>query len=868
MDLRARCVVAGWAVVAFVWVACPGPADASSPDFELRADRQELELARSGARSSVQLPVTIDRLMPGGDLPIQLTIAPRDEGAPPAFDATLDAEAVALGGWAFARKVVNLTFQTRAGTPEATEALYVLTAASPTGTRELRFRVVVDESDPLISLGRDELNRPERSEALARGGRALFHLRLSNAGVLPGFFYVTATVPPDWLAGFPDRPAVTKYVGSEAVDLELHVQAPEGLSSGSRATVRVRAKSLRTQETSELELDVENGGHMHVASATGVSWTHLVPPGGETSWVAALFPFEDGPRRVGLTLTPSTPGWGASLSAGEVLLDPSAGPVEVTAFVRAPPGAPAGTRGGFALVASSDRGEVMTTELEAQVTALPRIYIVAVDALNEEYLQLDRAGTGPGSPGDWLMPRIRELMQRGTAYANARSNLPAATDMNHVDILCGTHTGTAGVPTVRHSYGGRDALGLPVVLEASHEMLRFGPSGERVVTLFEGVRTVEPLARGAIVSGKAWVNDLVEDGGRTVQISAAGDRGPDYVGRPEPYVLGDPPSDPDGASDPPAHWTIGDRSIGEIMGASPAGIPSDAYIMGSALRVIAHEDPEVMYVVLGNMDYAQHAMGNASNLQEWDERGTPSTWDDVDLVNELATREEVLDTAREADDQVGRFLDFLAARGRLDGSLVVVTADHGQVTHPSDGIRIDVPLRQAGVAPAEVAAFSGSSLLFFFDLDAETSRTVEAAFEPVAVVYDRDEMQTGVDEATGEALALPDELYSEFWVGEDASPAVTYRWPSLFVFLEGNQQFLIDSPFWLRRRESFLPPTGKLVGGHGGPATQHVPVILAGPGIAAGVVRDEAVRSDQIVPTLYELLRIAPPASVDDPPLP
>jgi hypothetical protein len=176
--------------------------------------------------------VTIDRLMPGQELPLQLTITPRDVSAPPAFDVSLDADEVALGGWAFARKVVNLSFQTREGTPEATEALYVLTAASPTGTRELRFRVVVDESDPLISLGRDELNRPERSEALARGGRALFRLRLSNGGVLPGSFYVTATAPPEWLVGLPDRPAVTRYVGSEAVDLELRIQASEGLAPG------------------------------------------------------------------------------------------------------------------------------------------------------------------------------------------------------------------------------------------------------------------------------------------------------------------------------------------------------------------------------------------------------------------------------------------------------------------------------------------------------------------------------------------------------------------------------------------------------------------------------------------------------------
>jgi hypothetical protein len=621
----------------------------------------------------------------------------------------------------------------------------------------------------------------------------------------------------------------------------------------------VRATSLGTGEIDELELEVENGGHLHVASATGGTQPHMVLPGGSTTWVARLFPYPDVPRQVSLTLD-SVPGWVTSLSPTTVVLEPAGGPVEVQVTARAPASAAPGSGVTFRLVATSDRGENITAELAAGVTVLPHIYIIAVDALNEEYLELDRAGTGPGSDGDWLMPRVRALMSRGTTYTNASDNLPSSTDMNHVGIICGALTGTVGVPGVRHFYGGRDILGRPVQLEGSRDMLRFGVSGERVITLFEAVRSLEPLARGAMVSGKGWVNNLLEDGGETLQISAGGDRGPDYIGRPAVHVVGDPASDLDRDVDPPANLRFGERSIGEILGSFPHVTPSDEYIMDATLGIIAHEDPEVMYLILGGMDYAQHYIGNATALDEWDDQGTDSTWDDVNLVNELATREEILDVARDADYQVGRLLDFLEDRGQLDTSFVVFTADHGQLTHPRDAVHITTPLRRAGISPEELAAFSATSLVIVYDVDEETARTVAQVLEEWAIVFDRQEMKTGVDVETGRALALPGELFSEFWVAQDNSPEIGYRWPALIAFMPHNEQFVVE-------RGQDFPAVGRMIGGHGGPAMQHVPLIMTGPGIAKGVVQSDPVRTIQIVPTIYELLAIPVPASVDGTPL-
>ncbi len=854
---QGRCVAFGLAILVTSVSLGEG---APSPDFEMSTTGQELKLAASGSKSSAAARVIVRRLREGEPLPISFNIEPIQPGSDVPFAVTLDSLQIVLEGGAAARQVVTVQFQALDGAVEGTEALFALSASSATGDRELRFRIVVDERQPVLGFAFDDGGRRERPSALARGGRASFRLTLANEGVLPGFFTVTAVAPDGWSAALPDRPFVVRWVGRDEIDLELLVQADSDVAPGSRASVLVRARSLGTDEVDELDLDVENGGHLHVASATGGARPHLVLPGRSTTWVARLFPFADGPRQVNLALG-SLSGWFGGLSRTVVSLEPGGGPVEVEVSAQSPPSAAPGSAAGFQLVASTDKGEEMTVELAAQVTALPRIYIIAIDALNEEYLHLDGAGTGPGSSGDWLMPRIREFMVRATTYANASGSLPSATDMNHLGILCGALTGTVGIPTVRDFYGGRDVLGRPVRLEGSREMLRFGPGGERVVTLFEAVRSLDPRARGALASGKGWVNNLLEDGGETIQISAAGDRGPDYIERPPRYVLGDPPSDPDREADPPANLSFGQYPIGEVLGSFPHVTPPDDYVMDAALRIIAHEDPEVMYVLLAGMDNVQHYMGNATSLDEWDDRGTASTWDDVNLVNELATREEVLDVARDADHQVGRLLDFLEARGTLDSSMVVLTADHGQVTHPRAAVQLSTPLRRAGISPEELVFFSGTSIAGVFDIDEETAQVVEKILEEWAIVFDRQEMQAGMDVTTGQILAQPGELYSEFWAAQDDSSEISYRWPALFAFMPDNKQWTIE-------RDQEFPSIGRMVGGHGGPAMQHVPLIMAGPGIPAGVVRDEPVRTHQIVPTLYEMLGIPVPASVDGAPLP
>ena len=61
----------------------------------------------------------------------------------------------------------------------------------------------------------------------------------------------------------------------------------------------------------------------------------------------------------------------------------------------------------------------------------------------------------------------------------------------------------------------------------------------------------------------------------------------------------------------------------------------------------------------------------------------------------------MLDIVREADHNFGRFIDFLEQRGTLDDVYIVLTADHGQVTHLPKGIDYKRILREAGISEAE-----------------------------------------------------------------------------------------------------------------------------------------------------------------------
>jgi hypothetical protein len=129
-------------------------------------------------------------------------------------------------------------------------------------------------------------------------------------------------------------------------------------------------------------------------------------------------------------------------------------------------------------------------------------------------------------------------------------------------------------------------------------------------------------------------------------------------------------------------------------------------------------------------------------------------------------------------------------------------------------------------------------------------------------------MDSGVDAATG--LLLEDglagnqrgEIYSEWSIDAPRPDIPRVRWPDLFLF---NRE----------RFQNKLTRTDDLDGGlfglvfnghHGSPQANRITMALAGPRIVAGVYDTPATLAD-VLPTLYPLLGLLPPAHVDGQPL-
>ncbi len=78
----------------------------------------------------------------------------------------------------------------------------------------------------------------------------------------------------------------------------------------------------------------------------------------------------------------------------------------------------------------------------------PKVILIAIDSLDPAYVSLDSQGEAGGTPGDWLMPNVREFLSGGTWLEHARSYMPSATDMNHMNAVAGTYIGQTGINLV------------------------------------------------------------------------------------------------------------------------------------------------------------------------------------------------------------------------------------------------------------------------------------------------------------------------------------------------------------------------------------------------------------------------------------
>ena len=230
---------------------------------------------------------------------------------------------------------------------------------------------------------------------------------------------------------------------------------------------------------------------------------------------------------------------------------------------------------------------------------------------------------------------------------------------------------------------------------------------------------------------------------------------------------------------------------------------------------------------------------------------------------------EAEDNVRRLDDLLAGFLGFLDGRVGLNRCLVVLTADHGMD---------DVPECAAGqgfsagrLDPAEFMAAVNRAVREHFGID----RDVTAAFWSPSVYLDLDAIASlGLDLSAVERIAaetlmqLPGVALaaarSDLLVGRvPFSPLAEPLRRSFHPTRSGNV-LIVPQPHWYLYHDAHA-----YAAMHGSPWSYDtlVPLIVAGPGIPAGVV-DRPVSAASLAPTLAGYLGIKPPSGCVSPVIP
>ena len=292
---------------------------------------------------------------------------------------------------------------------------------------------------------------------------------------------------------------------------------------------------------------------------------HLVRAGTSTTFVISVRNTATVARDVTVLFDAdlaSQVGWSGGIAPADELFQPvteaalslslqieAEGSVDVVALLRPSAVVEHGASGIAEVRASADGTLQDSLVLRAKVRNQPKIFFVAIDGCGSDYLKIDRRGRWHDGTYERLMPRSWEFIAKGAWLSDTEAVLPSTTDPNHSAAMSGSWPGTLGIFSVNRHYLGQNESGRSITANGFRDLLRHGPGGEPVLTIFDTIK--DPAAGGAVdafsilISGKRWLGELYDDGDGTIDVIAAGDNHPDYVPSPPPFRMGDPVSDPD-----------------------------------------------------------------------------------------------------------------------------------------------------------------------------------------------------------------------------------------------------------------------------------------------------------------------------------
>ena len=268
---------------------------------------------------------------------------------------------------------------------------------------------------------------------------------------------------------------------------------------------------------------------------------------------------------------------------------------------------------------------------------------------------------------------------------------------------------------------------------------------------------------------------------------------------------------------------------------SPHG---DALLADFAETLITHES-------LGRSEATDYLSVSFSGLDAVNHFFGPASLESEDMIRQL-------------DRTLAEFLKFIDRQVGLDKTLIVLSADHGIAEAPEYMQSIGFPAgRLLPQHIIDAANRIGADLL-------DIEEIVKYYYRPYIYLHkDKIEMQgIELDQAqeivAGELVKEPGIYAAVTKAGFDkiANDEVARRVRNNYHPERSGDIYIVQDPYWF----NFDP--GPVAVMHGSPwrYDTHVPVIFAGPGVRAGIIRREIQPAD-VAPTLAALLGMSPPGS-------
>jgi predicted AlkP superfamily pyrophosphatase or phosphodiesterase len=466
-------------------------------------------------------------------------------------------------------------------------------------------------------------------------------------------------------------------------------------------------------------------------------------------------------------------------------------------------------------------GEVLDELLEPVFNTI----VVVVDGLHP-----DQFGN------DTLMPNLNALIDEpcsdpgcthATVYEQARGVMTSETAPNHASMMTGGYVEQHGLP-------GDDLFNRSTgELETSEGRAELMTAE----TLFDQIESEAPWLETAAVVGKTTLRGMFD-----CTRDAAGDCGTSTAnpeGVPVTHVAPDILA---GAAEPQDVDPEGRDCPAEPV--SGTGYAEDVCIMDQTLDVLSTDDPDFTLVNLGLTDGLQHLHG----------RGSP----------------DHLAAVADADEQIGRLVEYLQESGKWQHASVIVTADHNFASMTAGLLTNRIFLDQvfgsvSDPEPFEVVTTGGYASVYLTEADPNELTADEQ--QTLADLRAAALATTGITEALyrlpntadGDAMHTLGTVHPNW---SASSPRI-----GELVLTADEDHNMVASP---------QDEQNALLGEHGRPTDRHVPFVVLSGGTyvrdgsvaPSGAVHEpddtgalpEQAEAVDIAPTISWLLGVDPPA--------